>query len=410
MEVRSYNLVAVAVAIIAVIGALMVISTSGNMPDGWIIIMAAQGLLVGLQASAVIVSLVACSLHTKFTASGITAEEARKRLCVWSRARWADQELTQDGITVRFDQFTMARITLTTTGSGTEIKVRTSPTAQGLSIMFLLVVLVPFGGVGTLAIAIRSYDRVLFFDRFELRPETLSWSTDASGPAPAAPPELESNWKLNEALFRLQHLAIGAKAARKEKLEDSVLLATVGTMLLFLLLAVWLLLLVPWWACLAVFLAGIPTAIALVALVRRRINPELAELDRWEEWLRHAVYMSNQQAHDGPVFVSALETAMQASREVPNWIRMRSSSFSIRRPRTALILGGMVILGWFLMVYGGLYSGLGPWLTVADGAAMVVLYIWSRLQMDKEDREKLERWNRRTEELLSRIESKLEGL
>ncbi|OPY31700.1 MAG: hypothetical protein A4E32_01302 [Methanomassiliicoccales archaeon PtaU1.Bin124] len=373
-------------------------------------------LVLGFNIDCAISGLICYSIAIKVPAEGVSIEALRSKVCYMTNGRKGDREIITDGIRIQLDGQAVMNVTLRNDSGRSMLNVRASPTLETISIMFILFILIPVGGVAVLFHGLKAYEKARRFTHEELEPMMASSKAEEQeqeGPG-LTYSDRDVNSKMVETVSRLQHLVFGAnKATINAYQERLVLLLVAIPVILVVSLAYsfgqkWPLELV----LIAELIILVPFLIASLYRLRRHYRPLITELNDWERWLataRQVVDTSAVRSDPEGTNFSVLEMVMLASKQVPRWIKLRSGNMFVRSPRATIIIAGLIVLGWNMRSLQGYLGDLYYAILASFIGLGIIIFIIVKLGIKAEDKVKLSHWQERIERLMSQIQNSFEG-
>lgn len=351
--------------------------------------------------------------------SPLPAESLARHIVHQLRRQGLRVEERPEGITVRLDPVTAVRFRTVAVEGGSQLLYQPYATPSGWGTLITLLVLVWTSVLGIVAIVLVAWKA----RRFATGPlASLVGAVDSLPP----PPSDDIRVLLVDGLSEGHRLASEAYEAQRSSYYDTLaVLGVVG-------LAVWVFVLLvlfftlpspsPWreWASLlglSTLIAGAATA-GMMWATRRRTRPRLLASREWAERLRSALNRESVREAPGPEEPSSVELLLDASGQVPGWLRVKrwSGLSGDQAAGWVVILLGFVAFWVVWLAVDLAFAGafLYAVLAAAAGTAMFAgAYVywarWRRKQ-DEEIAETLEEWQERAQALRSRLDRFLQDL
>ena len=347
MKVRPAY-VALMLAVIAIMLTAAMFLTFDSWFHFWLISLISAA-MYGVAISGTIGCIAIYNMQIDTFLSKLGPEDLRRRVVFHLRGIGYRVEDKDRYLVVPLDPNRTARIRFEGTASGSETAVRPGLTSSGIALMFCLIVFVPFGAIGALAMAFNSYRMTTEFGKGWIAP-TVEFLENQKEDLSVAP-GLDLKLVMIDTLLHADRLATEAVLALKASYDDSVWMTVgLGTIVYVMGLfglegAYHLMSTDP-----PVFWFSLIGAIAVVTglvwhfrtvyylrsnKVRRQVNDIRASIAR-EQGMMPA-------SEDDE---SALSLILRIWPELPTWAKYRRKNFYQRNPVKSIAIAVLLMAAW----------------------------------------------------------------
>jgi hypothetical protein len=163
--------------------------------------------------------------------------------------------------------------------------------------------------------------------------------------------------------------------------------------------------------------AALGLSISLLAILRRKSKKELQLLKEWSIKMKEE--LSNEVSNVAPTdgHKSTFEVILEASREIPIWLRVRRKSGLFRHPVYWMAITTMLMMGlmYLMIALIGVWMGSTNQILIATVSTCLLvvgllLYVYLKRSEIAESRQITETWKRRTDAIQRKMEEMLRDL